>query len=237
MTQLWPRLAFGDALDLYQSDPVTGRMAHPSQTFAATGGTRVGEIQIVNLADALQGAAADVGYPEPPPNAGRISFDRRAAFVLTQQMDLSWSEASAREVWSFLALVPLAHLTDWRFGRNNRERWIASDLTRHTWARLWWQGTVFAAVPDVLGALTESDLNQLLERRVIGGDIRLTVAISRAVVSVPADEERRRDVIRDVAARLRRRLAFTDPFAMSDTDLDEFARSLVTETLVALGSR
>ena len=102
--------------------------------------------------------------------------------------------------WSFVALVPLPQLTYWRFGFGNRERWIAGDLTRHTWARLWWQAVVFEGHVELLAALSESDLNQLLERRIIGGDPRLTRALRHAVTG--CQEASRRILIRDAAKRL-----------------------------------
>ena len=118
-------------------------------------------------------------------------------------MDLSWAEAGNRGVWSFVSLIALPHPTAWRFGTRNIERWIASDLTRHTWARLWWQAVVFENELDLPNALTESDLNQLLERRSIGGDARLVRALGWAIVNESTGDVPRRYLIRDVTLRLR----------------------------------
>ncbi|MET8462784.1 hypothetical protein [Micromonospora zamorensis] len=54
---------------------------------------------------------------------------------------------------------------------------MATDLTRHTWAWLWWQAVVFARHEQILVVLSESDLNQLLERRSIGGNPRSYVRL------------------------------------------------------------
>ncbi|HEY9264081.1 MAG TPA: DUF6339 family protein [Mycobacterium sp.] len=124
-------------------------------------------------------------------------------------------------------------LTRWRFGSDrNPERWIATDLTRHTWSRAWWQGTLFAGHLELLDELTESDLNQILERRVIGGDARLATEIARAVLDVEkTGSVSRRALIRDTTARLRRRLAFVDARALSDDDVEDMCRGIAQESL------
>lgn len=234
MTQLWPRLSFADAGALFATEDMDQfRTSHPSQTYAPVGGHRVSSDQVEDLRAELIALAKAYGYPTGATASDRVAFDRAAAFRLAQHMDLSWAEASAREIWNFLALVPLATLTDWRFGKSNRERWIASDLTRHTWARLWWHAVVFKEAPDVLAALSESDLNQLLERRAIGGDTGLTIAMARAVIRASADGDNRRFIMRDSTARLRRRLAFMDTSAMSDDDLHKFCSELVSSSVQA----
>ncbi|MBB5775051.1 DUF6339 family protein [Nonomuraea jabiensis] len=175
----------------------------------------------------------EYGFPEPAGSDARISFDRDAAKVIRGQLDLSWAEAGNRDLWSFLSLVALPHVTMWRFGHGNKERWVATDLTRHTWARLWWQAVVFAGHEHILAALSESDLNQLLERRSIGGDPRLVREMARAVTELAANAPRR-PVIRDVTARLRRYLAFLDVRALSDQQVRDLCRALTNETITRL---
>ncbi|MCP2364185.1 hypothetical protein HD597_011205 [Nonomuraea thailandensis] len=185
------------------------------------------------MIDAVSTLAGEYGFPELAGNDARISFDRDAAKVVRGHLDLSWAEAGNRDLWSFLSLVALPHVTMWRFGPGNKERWVATDLTRHTWARLWWQAVVFAGHEHILAALSESDLNQLLERRSIGGDPRLVREIARAVTELTADAARRA-VIRDVTARLRRYLAFLDVRALSDQQVREMCNALTNETVTRL---
>jgi hypothetical protein len=152
-------------------------------------------------------------------------------------MDLSWSEAAANDVWSFLALIAVPDVTRWRFRADNRERWIATDLTRHTWARAWWRGTVFATRPDLLAELSESDLNQILERRVIGGDPRLAIALSDAlIIATRSATGQRRLLIRDAAARLRRRLAFIDARSLDDEAIVELCSTQIADSQQVLPS-
>lgn len=185
------------------------------------------------LIDAVSTLAEKHGFPKAAGPDARIAFDGGAAGLIRSHMDLSWAEAGNREVWSFISLVALPHITLWCFGRDNRERWVATDLTRHTWARLWWQAVVFAGHEQILVALSESDLNQLLERRSIGGDPRLVRETARAVVELPGDTPRRL-VIRDVTLRLLRYLAFLDVRALSDQQVRDLCSALTAETIMRL---
>ncbi len=223
MTVLWPRLPVPIAtseLDRIRiSGPSQPQVHHPAQIYTPVGGRRATESEMRTVITRLTDLATEHGYPQPAPDHVRIVFDRRATTILHDTIDLSWSEAGQRDTWSFLAIVALPHLTKWRFGTTNRERWIATDLTRHTWSRLWWQAVVFESDPAVLDALTESDLNQLLERTTMGGDPRLICALARSIVDRTPDSAHRRPLIRDVTSRLLRRLAFIDAQALDNTAL------------------
>ncbi|MEV7807249.1 hypothetical protein AB0O28_30320 [Microbispora sp. NPDC088329] len=191
------------------------------------------EKRVQELIDAVSSLAGEYGFPKQAGPDARVAFDRDAAKMIRSKMDLSWAEAGNRDLWSFLSLVALPHLTMWRFGKDNKERWIATDLTRHTWARLWWQAVVFAGHEHILDALSESDLNQLLERRSIGGDSRLVREAARSITELAADAPRRA-VIRDVTLRLRRFLAFLDVRALSDQQIRDLCSALTNETVTHL---
>lgn len=237
MSALWPRLTPSVATAMFE-EAQTGALQpshrHPAQIFAPVGGRRVSVEEVGSMATAVRGLATHHGFPGRSSSSSRISFDRAAAPLLGSHMDLSWSEAASRDVWSFLALVPLPDVTAWRFGTDNAERWVATDPNRHAWSRLWWHSTVFADDVELLEALTESDLNQLFERRRIGGDPRLARAIARAVVGGTPHVEMRRDVIRDSTARLRRRLAWTDTNALHDHMLNQLMDAIVADSVARL---
>lgn len=239
MSALWPRLTHSVAVAMFaeaQTGALQASERHPAQIFAPVGGRRVTADEVRSLAAAIRNLATDHGYPNWSDPSSRIAFDRAAAPLLGDRMDLSWSEASSRDVWSFLALVALPDVTAWRFGTDNVERWVATDPNRHTWSRLWWHSAVFAGELGLLSALSESDLNQLFERRRIGGDPRLARSIARAVVRGTMHAEMRREVIRDATARLRRRLAWTDMNALDDGMLDSLMESIVRESINRLSS-
>ena len=236
MSELWPHLPAVVGAAVY-AEINAGKIpvpveAHPDQTWAPVGG-RVSAKRVRELIESVSALAEKHGFPAAVGPDARIAFDRNAAGLIRSQMDLSWAEAGNRDLWSFLSLVALPHVTMWRFGRDNRERWVATDLTRHTWARLWWQAVVFAGHEQILAALSESDLNQLLERRSIGGDPRLVRETARAVVEIPIGTPRR-PVIRDVTLRLRRYLAFLDVRALSDQQVRELCSALIAETVMRL---
>lgn len=239
MSVLWPRLPESIAVEEYEKiragSAVQSASHHFEQVYAPVG-ERVAESQIAQLADRVTELAEVHGYPAAGSDGTRIAFDRACAPLMRELVDITWADAGTRSIWSFVALVPLPHVTMWRFGPGNRERWVASDLTRHTWARLWWQAVVFASAPELLAQLTESDLNQLLERRIIGGDPRLVRSIGAALVQSNLHGLPRRPVIRDVAKRLRRQLAFVDVRALDDQVLLEWCWYLVAQSVAGLHS-
>lgn len=230
MTVLWPRLTRTIALSEYELTKLDGpknKLVHEAQIFAPVGGRHCSETEISSLADELHTLAITMGYPELSNDGQRIAFDRRASEVLHRRLDLTWSEAAARDVWSFIAIVVLPELTNWRFGIQNPERWVASDLTRHTWARLWWQYVTFEPDLGLLNSLSESDLNQLLERRTIGGHVELVRALARGIVDMPGSSGNRREIIRAVSASMRRRMAFTDVRALTELQIHALVNQLL----------
>ncbi|MEB3032086.1 hypothetical protein [[Mycobacterium] nativiensis] len=229
----WPQIPAGVAEVEYRQligspDEPKPRSRHPDQIYSPVG-DRATDACVQRLIDAIGVTAADYGYPDQPSGQARIQFDRAAASALRDEMDISWADAGSTRLWSFVSLVALPHLTYWRFGFDNRERWIASDLTRHTWSRLWWQAVVFQDHEELLGRLQESELNQLQERRIIGGDPRLISTFALAVLEANADVPRRR-LIRDATKRLRRILVFVDPLALDDGQVREMCVGLVKES-------
>ena len=236
MSVRWPQLPDTIASDLWEgirdgSDLVQG-FEHAHQVYSVVGARATPE-DVQSLVESVVDIARNHGFPEASPPDQKVAFDRAAAPALLSAMNLDWNEASKRGVWSFLSLVALPKVTHWRFGVGNHERWIATDLTRHTWARLWWQAMVFKGHHDLLASLSESDLNQLLERRAIGGDPRLVRALGAAVIAA-STEIPRRAVIRDVTSRIRRRLAFVDIHSLDDQQLDEMCRSMTQEAVTEL---
>ncbi|WP_426564279.1 hypothetical protein ACPPVT_00100 [Angustibacter sp. McL0619] len=169
-----------------------------------------------------------------------MAFDRTVTPVLRETIDVSWAEAASREVWHFVALVALGDLTEWRWSdqrTRNVERWIASDMTRHTWGRLWWRAAAFEQSPGLLNQLSESDLNQLLERRIIGSNPLLLVAVARSVLEAPDRGVPHREVIRDSTKRLRRFLAFLDDLALGPDQLRGLTDRLVSEAVESLSAK
>jgi Family of unknown function (DUF6339) len=199
----------------------------PTAVFAATGGAVVSPGYLAELVHGVRALAIDLSYPNPASDAVRVTFDRRLGVHLHDTMDISPAEAAAREVWTFLAVRALPDIVAWRFGFDNEERWLGSDLTRHALGRLWWQAHTLGVSDgdtwryDLVDVLSESELNQIFERRSIGGNPTLVRSIARAVQQVPPPTGvSRRFVIRDVTKRIRRLLPFTSFQSLPDHILD-----------------
>jgi hypothetical protein len=237
MTTLWPRLSEPVADDLFREQAQVPASAHPGQTFGEVGG-HVSTADINEFRSRIVDIAAQYGFP----NAGagieqRVRFDRDVSKTVRRMIDVTWAEASTLEVWSFVALVALPDITSWRWSNTpgrNRERWVAVDLSRHTWGRLWWHQETFREAPHILDQLNESEFNQIFERRDLGGRPRLAVELSRQLVSAFAGGTPRRSLTRDVTKRIRRSLAFIDPHALDDQQLAQWVASLVTASRVAI---
>lgn len=243
MSDLWPRLRKSQAILEYRKlaeHPArltkASRPAHPQMTYAATGGRRVDDDTVTALAETIRATAIDFGFPSPASDSERIAFDRAAAEQIYRAMSITGAEAGVREIWSFLAVVAIPDVTRWRFPGDNLERWIASDLTRHMYARLWWQARTFAVTRgdgsldfSLLRGLSESDLNQLTERRSIGGLAPLARSIARVLDTEGRQGSERRSDLRYATAKIRRLLAFIDFSGLSDDQIDDRVRAVLHE--------
>ncbi|WP_147680695.1 DUF6339 family protein [Actinomyces ruminicola] len=168
------------------------------------------------------------------------SFDKAVTPILLDHLDLTWSEASAGEVWSFIALVALPDVTEWRWpGSDNEQRWIGIDLTRHQWSRLWWRGTVFRGHEEILHQLLESEVDQIMSRRTIAGNAAYTTALAEAYLAsleraLDGTGVSRRTLLRDLLKRARRTPAYIDVMALDDDAMANLVARLIDESLKAL---
>lgn len=217
---------------------------HPDMYYPATGGEPARQENLDKLAQTIRQTVSYCGYPAAAIDASRIAADRAVALALIDNMTLQPAEASARDLWTFLAVQLVPDVVAWRWQHStSEERWICTDITRHAFGRLWWHAyTLTTITPDghrdasLLDKVTESDLNQIFERRTIGGRPALARAIVRAVTDpdlAPQHIARRR-VIRDVSKRIRRLLPFTMFLALSEADLQRRIDELVRESVAAL---
>jgi len=80
-----------------------------------------------------------------------------------------------------------------------------------------------ASLLAALSLISESEMNQLFERRSIGGNRRLVRAVATILTSKDAAwaDGVRRDLIRDATSRVRRLLAFTMLEALDDDELHQ----------------
>ena len=237
MTLLWPRLPSGDAYAVFTGLEQSGIIpeastAHGSQVFAQVG-NRAGAADLQSLRDGVVDLARGHGM-DGASSSKRTDFDAEAARLLHEHMSMTWAEAGSREVWSFVSCVLPPDVTEWRWqGQKTRnpERWVATDLTRHTWSRLWWLLEAFQLNPQCAFKFQESELNQLLERRSIGGNQALLAALSRSLLAELDKGAPRRPLVRDVTLRLRRYLAFLDLASTTSDELKDITDAIVAQSV------
>ena len=254
MTTLYPRLPDHEGrLLIRQFDGLSltdirarAQLKHPGNTYAPTGGVPAGVEHLKHCASVVRDCAGSHGYPhsEPGLRAG-TTFDRALAPLLHQTMDLVPAEAAAPEVWTFVACQLVPDVVMWRWGTGNEERWLGRGLVRHAFGRLWWQAHVLVSEVDgvrdyrLLDRLSEADLNQVFERRTIGGvpplARALTYELSTAVVDAAGVP--RRDIVRDVTKRLRRLLPYTSFLGVDESMVRTRVAELVQESIRQLGMR
>lgn len=220
------------------------QMSHPANTYAATGGVPVGAEHLKNCASLIRYCAEKHGYPSTSPRlrAG-TAFDRALAPLLHQIMDLVPAEAAVPEVWTFVACQLVPDVVMWRWGLDNQERWLGRGLVRHAFGRLWWQAHVLVEETDggrdyrLIDRLSEADLNQVFERRTIGGvpPLARALAYELSTSAVEAAGVPRRDVVRDVTKRLRRLLPYTSFLSVEESTVRRRVAELVQESIQQLG--
>ncbi|NMI54273.1 MULTISPECIES: DUF6339 family protein [unclassified Streptomyces] len=249
MTLLYPRitpaeakmlLARYDALSLEDIRAQAG--PSPVAFYGTTGGTPADPGHLGRLVDILRACARDAGYPRPPDDRDKILFDRAGAKALHATMNMTPAEAGQPDVWTCLATCLVPDVVAWRFGTRTHERWIGTGLVRHTFARLWWQAHALAVTHDgsadysLLDRLSESDLNQIFERRAIGGTPPLARALARELTAqrLESASVSHRAVVRDVTKRLRRLLPFTSFASLDETVIQHRMHALVSESVEAL---
>ncbi|MEV5540075.1 DUF6339 family protein [Saccharopolyspora shandongensis] len=249
MTLLYPRITPAEAkmhLARYSTLSLEDIRSQAGQSpvafYGTTGGTPVDPIHLNLLIDTLRECAKSTGYPRMPDDRNKIRFDRAAAKALHTTMSVTPAEAGQPDVWTCLATCLLPDLVAWRFGTRNHKRWIGTGLVRHAFARLWWQAHVLGVSHNgttdysLLDRLSESELNQIFERRTIGGAPVLARALARELTSKRLEHTSvpRRDVVRDVPKRLRRLVPFTSFTSLDEAVVQRRMHALVSESIEAL---
>lgn len=241
--QLWPRISRSIAETIYQEEVAKGKvppatMSHAQMTFGPTGG-RVTTREIERFRSGVLEVATRFGFgSQDGVGSAGTSFDREVAAIVRRDLSMTWEEAGQSGVWSMVSLMVLPDVTYWRWSsdRGNpstKERWICVDPTRHAWGRLWWQETMCHDRPGLLEKFNESELNQFFERTSFTRHREFFIYFLEAVVPF-LDILSRRELIRDVAKRMRRRLAFIDTFSLTNVELKALVNDVVEESASAL---
>jgi hypothetical protein len=260
VTTLYPRLLSVHAEDLYArqrkiftstgNDPLqlTSQVeVHPASiVYTATGGRRATDDELCLLREKVLVLAKQAGFPYPVKDISK-NFDPAAARLLHEQIEMLPVEAAALDIWAYMSLCLLPDVSWWRFpkaesargenGKANQERFLAADLTRHVFGRLWWRAQLVHLRDDPepywgLSVLNETEFDQIQARREqMGASPRLvrdliTVWEEAKRLGTLADFEER-TVLRSCLQRIMRLFPFTD----FDTITSQQRRDLVRKTL------
>ncbi len=223
----------------------------PEVVWTATGAQRTTREELAAFRDDLLASVSQLPFGEPLSIAQRDQFDRAVTDVYARRAGLFPAEAAHAEVWSYHALILAPDLALWRWRHTsepNIERFIGSDLTRHSFGRLWWRAYTFTggdwddrAGWDLLSGLGEADIDQLQSRRSAYGVDPPTV---RALAEIYLESRERAAVVglesrlvwRDLLKRLLRRGAFVTFGALEPELLKAAARDQMEQAIEALGA-
>lgn len=249
MTFLWPRLDTGTADDIFEElsfdvrpDSPVSVEQHRKAYFAAVG-TPVPTKDLKTTRQRILEIATEYGFPDEQPTDINEQFDLAMTRISHELFPMGWAEAASVEVWSHIALCLVPDVTWWRWRfrksqsqRLNRERFVGSDLTRHSWARTWWRFVQVEEDLSILELFGEAGLNQILERRNSLGSSQALISSVAEALRPHADGAKRapRDLVRDVTSRALRQMAFIDDSALDRDDRRTWAEGLVATSIRAM---
>lgn len=236
--KIWPRLPFGPArevfstLDIHTQPSGSSIEYRHSKAYYAPVGTRVSDSNLRSTREQILSIALDCGFPHQVDDDSREAFDLEVTRRSHEIFPMGWAEAGSTEVWSHLALLPLVDITWWRWQhmkKLNIERFIASDLTRHTWSRLWWRSAQITGDLSILTSLGERNLNQFLERRDATGSSRELISeLARELDNHRIAGKRvPHELVREANKMVLRQMSFIDDSALDDEQRASWVKDLV----------
>lgn len=243
----YPRLpvtvAAGLAQEMAAMDvEAAARMARPEHEeaiYAPVGPPRAPVSHIREIGSGIRTIAAENGFPEKPSQQGARDFDMRTAIHLHEQMRISPNEASRDGAWQFISCVLAPDIVRWRFpGKpatgTASERFLGG--VRNVFGRLWWRAYMLrddtADSPhQVLEALNEDELVQLMERPTMVGDRRLTLTLAKRFLVAVEDgrSPNRMELMREVQKRLMRLFPIVCFAALPDEVLARTLQDVIAE--------
>lgn len=242
---VYPRLPQGQALGLLQElvghDPTSaGDLAatsHPAAAPIATGATGVPEAVIEHVATSVRELATLLGFPTPLTRPNVAKFDQPCGDLLVDEMQIVPADAASEGVWSFLTLVVLPDVALWRFPDMKDERFLGRP--RNTFRRVWWRSFTLSGANSPDGTawdpLGEDELVNIFERPSIARTAELARSMTRAVRELPTTPGvPRSEVMRELAKRVRRLLAYVCVDVLEPVDVDALVRSELAASVSAI---
>jgi hypothetical protein len=175
--------------------------------FAATGGTTISAIRLLELRSSLLELATQYGFL----NSGRDQhafFDAALAGWLSEQEEFRSGDALRDDVWSYFGVVMAPDIVHWRFGRS-RERYLGG--VRNAFHRVWLRARVLDRGETnedrwgLLRDLSEDALGAITERPAIGADPYVARELAEGWVRAAGKVGRNRmePIMRNATIRLR----------------------------------
>lgn len=222
---------------------------HSACEYTPTGGTRVTTAALNKLRGDLLELALAAGYPSPASQQQAAAFDSEAALVLSQQMLIAPAEAAKGDVWEFLSCVLLPDVVRWRFGGTGGaatplERFLSGR--RNVFQRLWWRAFLLSPrvadaphLPELLRALGEDELVQLMERPSLAGIEGLPASIASGLLAASRSysDITRRQLIREAQKRFLRLSSFVSFESIAPTELSRHVENVFEQVAASLPRR
>lgn len=233
---VYPRLPRGQAMILLREldglDPTSARdladTSHPAAAPIATGPPVAPQAVIEHVAAHVRELAISLGFPTPLTRPNVAKFDQPCGDVLLDEMQIVPADAASEDVWSFLTLVVLPDVALWRFPDMKEERLHDDRFVgrpRNTFRRVWWRSYTLAGAnsPDAGASepLGEDELVNIFERPSISRTAELARSMTRLLREVPPTPGiPRSEVMRELAKRVRRQIAFVSVDVLEQADVD-----------------
>lgn len=192
--------------------------------------------ELLALRDSIVSLANEFGFPHNEVNKNvSAKFDRAAAGILYDNLNLLLAEAASSDVWSFLTLVLLPDVAKWRFpnkkGYEDYERWLGTD--RNVFRKLWWrEGTLGRELSSQLG---EDETVAIMERPRLGGnpDLARAMASSFLEMSKRYPHVSRQEIMRKGALNVRRLVPLISFEMLSSSELQAKILEVYEESTAA----
>ena len=251
ITILYPRLGAQETLaqisNIVRSTPDLIALSYPEpklgvgETYAEIGGTRAKNADLELLQNGLRKIAIEFGFPSSLNREAAHHFDNSVGIYLFENMHISAHEASQPAIWQFICSVLVPDLVRWRFpgdpvSGTSVERFIGGR--RNAFGRLWWRAFILKNKSvstndeyELMKALGEDELVQLMERPAVFGDRRLVKAVAEAFVSESKKSSvTRQKLMREIQKRLVRKMPLVFFGGMEDDALVNEMRLLAHQT-------
>lgn len=227
---LYPRLPRTSAEELLETlrDTEPGQcaklagIAHPMAAPAPTGGTPVSDRHLRELRSVVL-REFEEEMQQPLQGGNEAAVDARFGRLLHRHLQIITSDAAHEGVWSFLALVLLPDLAAWRFPSYHPARFLGTH--RNVFRRTWWRQHVLGDIMQRAEAsgrrpLGEDELVGIFERSRMARSHELARAIARYILAL--DVSNRSDFARDLAKRIRRRMAYINVDVLTREQVEAF---------------